>query len=716
MLTREGAPFYETALVTAIAEGNELEAIKIISHIQSYEGNLQPSLVIRDTNNINFLIYALGSKLRLVAKKLIETDAFNNSQEILLGRNSKQQTLICQAAELGYPDIVESLVSRTLTFIQALPRDQQDQYHQFWLSPDAEGNSPLHYAAINRHGQLYFFLLQLIENEPNKNELINARNKQGESALHLAISDEGMLNAGLIDALLAAGADLHLMNQYRLSPFAKLLAHTIDEQVQCLRLLSEENKKKLLTTYEAYLANHPNDDNTKQAYFRYKSLYESLQSLVIANLEYNIEIEPRDWYIHTSRLPNQYKLRVIPKPVPAKIERGIFYLYLEADSIKFTFKDFAGKDFHHTLPAEQFHLIKKTLKSNLSKELDNEQIQGLTTYLQKKFDIILLTDGMAFKVKQEKYSINDVENIEFSKKLPLYAARLSQGIFGSHRRQIQQMLKEQQLLTEDETRFDQLIHTIEERIQDWTDRKPNTFFYRLAGIAIPMLTIGGLIAGVGYAIYQTQQPPSEYYWYFNEQTGQFNYNVYPYNHTQFINGAHYDCFGNTTYIHHGYNLTELCDDCCGHSFTKDDQVVAGLFAGFGGFGGIIVNALTVSASYRRLWRYTPPIIIHDDEWMDLINTIQDYIIQPFHQLPPDKLPTDGKRMADLTQEINSLATHHSPPEIIAKFNAILAHIRQIKNDMKFSRKPFTQLIDEESSTDSLDEVEHQPSELLLQMP
>ncbi len=715
MQARDNAHEDEIALIGTMSRGNQIEAARKIHNFLSYQGDdFKPSLLYIDDNNINFLTFAFHLSLRHVAKTLIETNAFDESQAILLGKNTKEQTLICQASQLSYHESVELLFHRIMHLISTLSDEEKVTYHQFWFTPDREGNTPLHYAAKNRNSHLYLFILQLIEKEPNKNELLNAKNNNGDTAFHLAISDRGMLHPHLINSLLTAGADIHLLNQYRQSSFDKILAHTKEEQIVLIRVLSqlsEENKAYLLKLYEHYLKINPHATGVRQVYVSYKGVAESLKEMIIANLEYS-NVEARDWYTKTIRRADQYKLKLMYETIPISFEGCMLYLYLQNESIKFALQDSIDQICHEDLTSPDLDSIKEVLRQP-GAVLSDEQWQNLKIILEEKFKIKLLPDHTLFttypercsvhEVKLETYRVNDtihkVRPLNFAERLPLYVARLSQGIFGSDRRVIQKLLQERKSIEANQQCFDDLIQQMEQRMKEWSDRQASTWPYKALAIAMPVIAWMGLAVGIGYAIYRGIKFSIPRYWADGYESGygwRHHENVFAYNHTAFINTSHYDCDllsdenNSWVYLHEGNNLTFLGgpDWFCG--FSPDEQgktdVGGGTFVG-GSIAGII-NGILTDKSYKQLWHYTPPVKIYDTEWDDLVLLLQNNIILPYHSLPDGKLPTDGKKIADLTHEISSLGPCQKQDDLIAIWNRIVTHVRQIKNDQLYSGMSF----------------------------
>jgi ankyrin repeat protein len=71
---------------------------------------------------------------------------------------------------------------------------------------DRFGNTILHYAVVNNDIQFIIYLLKLIN---NKNELLNKKNKNGDTPLHVAVR-KNLTNVS--DVLISNGADKNIKN------------------------------------------------------------------------------------------------------------------------------------------------------------------------------------------------------------------------------------------------------------------------------------------------------------------------------------------------------------------------------------------------------------------------------------------------------------------------------------------------------------------------
>lgn len=468
MITRLNMHYYEIALISAISARDIKEAKFIIDRIKEFSDSNPPSLTVIDDKGANFISFAMQPGLIEVVHVLLDSQAFDDNKDILFSKNQQDQTLLCQAAELGFHTIAEKILAKTANLLAQIPADQQvhSPGYKIWLKADAKINTPLHYAAGFQCHELVTKLLELISTEDDHASLVNLANHVGDTPLHLVL--RGDMAHHYVDALLTLGADPDRLNHQRRSPFGILFQRDEGSQISLIQQLSPENKKILLASYKGYLAAHPIDSRARKILYQATGACQGLSDLIVAHLETDPLAKMRNFYWSVTR-EDGFILKLNYKNIPPdewikrdiKSRQDVIYLYLENERVKFATRDDSNNlrriDINDKL-REFYQPIKEILQDKTQQRILNSTEQTFLVNIMLHYGYVLLFPP--YKTRSIKKMLSP---------MALTDAELTE-----------------QLLKQDQDTLSKLISDIEIYLQDWGARKP-VEVYKIISILISIL-------------------------------------------------------------------------------------------------------------------------------------------------------------------------------------------------------------------------------------
>jgi ankyrin repeat protein len=243
-----------------------------------------PSLASLDDDGNSFLSLSIINQLKPITQLLYEW--LKDNDDIIFGKNKKNQTLLWHAAYNEDKEILEILLPQIITRYK-----KKLLTEKFWFLRDANGNTPLHAAiTLGKKCESLSYLLNTLQKIEDKKEIIvqlnNLTNKNGNTPLHIAAK---MKNIQAIALLTKYGADWMVLNDMKKNIFDYFCEYNIESQQMLMALLPIDHQHYVLNLYQANLLNTIPTKENKENYIKLASLV-SLKSLIIANSIINIPI------------------------------------------------------------------------------------------------------------------------------------------------------------------------------------------------------------------------------------------------------------------------------------------------------------------------------------------------------------------------------------------------------------------------------------------
>lgn len=235
-------------LYQTINNRNEDLALILVDH---HRNNTEIMMAVYGDNDKSLLNLAIDLELKKLADHLLALQ--KDEDLIIFGEDTSKQSCFFLAAKKGYLDIL-----KTITIIS------QTKDKKFWLKPDIDSNLALHASIESGKLETSHFLLDLMLAEKDAIDLINHRNKDGNTVLHLACSNPHF-PIDLIARLIENGADYSLSNNINRTAYEIIFQRDIQDQK---RLISELNKKQteFLNYYHDQSREYRKDDKVKTNY------------------------------------------------------------------------------------------------------------------------------------------------------------------------------------------------------------------------------------------------------------------------------------------------------------------------------------------------------------------------------------------------------------------------------------------------------------------
>lgn len=690
MIARENAHYFEKALISALSERNEGNALLMINAIKNQHGYPSASLNYVDDNGRNFLSFALEVKLPNIARTLLDFDILTNDPKILFSVHpSKQQTLICQAAENNYTDIVEKLLECSTNYLDKLPVfiAELHQGYQCWHKADGLGNTPLFYAIKHQNIKLMIHFINLMaKDEVNHAALANHSDHAGNTALHRIFNQGAGFEA--LDQLLSCGASMTAINQKRETPFKLFRLLDADTQINILATISKSNISKLASIYKEYLKRHPDDSEVRRVYYTLAGARLSLKELLIANLETNPEINPQKYYHQTSR-EEGFVLVLTYRNIPTDehirhdvlLRRNILYLYLDNATIKIAGRDENNRiqriSIDNELRAENYFPIKETLQDvRRSKSLTKNDMEVLaSTVLYYGYTLLI----PPYKKHLLKKSISDIEDIELVRALPTYLGRLSkQGFFGFASQADMARLEREQLFLQDKNTLSDLISEVELCLKRLASYQPRAVG-KIISIVLPLMSWLFYSGVEAWMIVETAHESNRYYGYdFDKQPPV--YKQLPVYHDLHHQGGF--CYREGNGVYYAYNGDTQYSYCWQKGFYNSMSLVVGLF----GAGG---NILLSYKTFQKCWNRPPSDMISKNEWQRYLQALQAEVMSKLDGLADEDSPFNPDTVKQLTEVITQLDNSQPKQQAIAKLTRMAELLKIMQSDLDKSHQPFS---------------------------
>lgn len=261
-----------------------------------------------DNEGKSLLSHALEVGQKEVADKLLVMLADN--PKLFFIKDTTNRNCFFYAIQRGYVDIVTKLY------------ELSHKEDKIWQQIYDEGNSALHIAAETKNISIIHFLLKIISQHTDAINIINRFNEERKTPLHLALSAKtSNFDKKVIALFIQQGADLSLSDKNNNTPFSLILSHPFADQIALFTLLKkietdQFNPSEIFLSFyrNAVIINH-NDSILLNQYYQL-SLRASLRKYVAAKLEFDNEMDIRNFYYYPEIHPETNENILVAKPIP----------------------------------------------------------------------------------------------------------------------------------------------------------------------------------------------------------------------------------------------------------------------------------------------------------------------------------------------------------------------------------------------------------------